>query len=440
MPSPASPSAAKRNHDNTDHQQRFSTSTAGVDRQRTDKKSKQTLETFSAYVLNEPANYPFDAKAYEARQTDNYLLPENYDPSSNTLKEIYYLSPERAEEFDINVEYYACKGVEDQEYKELLVAVSQGAGGGRIVVDETQVKLPNRNDTILISSYVGDKAHSATLDSILISAPMNKCPPPEATTPVGAAPGASGPSPVGSVATNVDSLSPPDKPEKIDSSAAGDLQSVGRTGQPLSDTLEKRSNKVKNIDLDKYVWQVQESLRQDAVKAGLIGEKQVAKGDGRYYLSPSSGLRSYEEQKAKYESRLGKDTKILSDQKIGESYVKGKKAMKRISENQWVLCADGKETKFKYDLANAADKIARVEVAFPGKGPHETGKALDVVFGVGFDINNTVKFKKENPLVKWWHENAPKYGLWNYSQEFWHFELSNKNREILKQKEAAGKK
>ena len=121
-------------------------------------------------------------------------------------------------------------------------------------------------------------------------------------------------------------------------------------------------------------------------------------------------------------------------------YIKGKKAMKRISENQWVLCADGKETKFKYDLANAADKIARVEVAFPGKGPHETGKAFDVVFGVGFDINNTVKFKKENPLVKWWHENSTKYGLWNYSQEFWHFELSNKNREILKQKEAEGKK
>ncbi|PIE26203.1 MAG: hypothetical protein CSA58_10725, partial [Micrococcales bacterium] len=57
--------------------------------------------------------------------------------------------------------------------------------------------------------------------------------------------------------------------------------------------------------------------------------------------------------------------------------------------------------------------------AIPGTSMHESGRALDFRNGSG-------SIKKDSREYAWLKANAPRYGLFNYPQEPWHWSTSGR--------------
>lgn len=176
--------------------------------------------------------------------------------------------------------------------------------------------------------------------------------------------------------------------------------------------------------LDKTLWQIILQMRKDAIADGVMTD-----GDKFFYpVGASSGFRTLKSQKRKWKSRYSKDLKALKDKGI-VTKGKGKKKMKK-EGNKFVYYVNGKQRKIYTKIEAAAAKIARQEVAFPGRSKHSSGKTVDFWLGFPLKIKNNSKIKASK-IGKWLFENGSTiYGLWNYPTEAWHWELSDNNQQL----------
>ena len=175
--------------------------------------------------------------------------------------------------------------------------------------------------------------------------------------------------------------------------------------------------------LDKTLWELILQMRKDAIADGVMSE-----GD-KFFLPAggASGLRSLESQKQKWESRYGKDLDALKTKGIVR---KGKNKIMKKEGDKFVFYVNGKPQQTYSKIEDAATKIARQEVSFPGKSKHSSGRTIDFWLGIPLKIENKSAVKASK-IGKWLFEKGPTiYGLWNYPTEFWHWELSDNNQQF----------
>tara|TARA_R110001583_G_scaffold17277_1_gene70070 strand:+ start:1726 stop:2856 length:1131 start_codon:yes stop_codon:yes gene_type:complete len=197
-------------------------------------------------------------------------------------------------------------------------------------------------------------------------------------------------------------------------------------------------------------WTV-ENLRIHAETLGIIPAK------SRTYLpsGPSSGYRTSEMQFKLFKRKFGWFNKALIRRGIiKNTYGKYERAIQKGGDGKYFykdtrglakgIALGGK----KRNLAWAIAKLTSINVARPqdtrviqasdgsttkvrGFPNHQTGRAIDMYFGYGLERPNNPKITA-TPAWQLLSKYAGMYGLANYTNEAWHWELNKANWEFLK--------
>jgi len=165
--------------------------------------------------------------------------------------------------------------------------------------------------------------------------------------------------------------------------------------------------------LEPTMAHVIEKLQADAKEAGFGGKLFLPSG-------PNSGYRPIDNQKKKWAAgmkkygRKGESPKRKIVEKNGKYYVISKGSGKTIA---------------KYNSREkAVAKLVNQYVARPGGSPHGSGRAIDFFLGVAPSSGNNNKIAS-TAAYAWLVKNAHKYGLYQYEDENWHWELNEEGRD-----------
>ena len=176
--------------------------------------------------------------------------------------------------------------------------------------------------------------------------------------------------------------------------------------------------------------------------ASLLGIIDV---DSRYFMPPerNSGFRTDKVQKIKF---IKKFNELNNKLKNGATSVSKKGAVLVIKDGKFFV--NGKEYK---NLANAIHRVARKEIArpkeritlvahngdsyktYPGDPKHGTGRTVDFILqgdngSLDMDKNDVARSSNTGLFL---NAYGPMYGLVNYGNESWHWELNKANRDFF---------
>lgn len=176
--------------------------------------------------------------------------------------------------------------------------------------------------------------------------------------------------------------------------------------------------------------------------ASLLG---VIDNDSRYFMPPgaNSGFRTDRVQKMKF---IKKFNELNNKLKNGATSVSKKGAVLVIKDGKFFV--NGKEYK---NLANAIHRVARKEIARPkeritltafngdsyktwrGDPKHGTGRTVDFILqGDNGSLNmNKNDVARSSNTGLFLNAYGPMYGLVNYGNESWHWELNKANRDFF---------
>jgi hypothetical protein len=191
--------------------------------------------------------------------------------------------------------------------------------------------------------------------------------------------------------------------------------------------------------IDKVLAWLINNMRFHASLLGIIDD------DSRYFMpsGPNSGFRTDDIQKKKF---IRKFNELNDKLKNGATSVSKKGAVLKIKDGKFFV--NGKEYK---NLANAIHLVARKEIArpkeritltafngdsykiYPGDPKHGTGRTVDFVLqgddgSLNMDKNDAARSSNTGLFL---NAYAPMYGLVNYGNESWHWELNKANRDFF---------
>ena len=302
-------------------------------------------------------------------------------------------------------------------------------------IDQIRKVLSQKYDAAL--PHIGADPKKALAVAQAVKAPEVKPAKPEAPS---AAALEKYPDVIASIATDVKKLAAVFIPKEDPASPpVGRLKS--KAEPPIATVVQRHRG---TATLDPVMAAAVTKLQQDAVAAGFKLEDFQPAG-------AVSGFRSIKAQKRGWEANIKRYAK---EGEHGETVTKtikyepdsvDKKGRSRPWAAYWKK--SGKVFSRSRTRRGALERIARQFVAKPatvnkktgkvtGGSPHMSGRAVDFKLKYGAQ-SKRIKQMEKLPEYKWLQQNAAKYGLKQYGDEPWHWEMDEVNHKYLMNKMAA---